>query len=352
MCLLLTFVRYFVALISFRRIPNYLFFLFPCSSIARGHSLTFASVYSDSPRLERYGEYYFSNLILLCPTAEDFGEYISPSTISSFIDSGRHVLVVLNENVTEPHREILNDIGIEIEEEFKMVIDHFHYDDQLDHGEHTVVTSSKLTQARSIIHPSISRPVSPVLFRGIGHSFIDPSSPLNVPILTAESTSYSGLVGEQVTDISQAVGEDVLLVSGVQTLNNARVAVIGSVELMGNEYMKAASDDSKDSKKDNKDGKLSGNGVLVEQVSKWVFGDQGVLRARELKHKQVSGNEHNPHGYRVLDQVVTNRYTHTSNNTLIQTYVRTTPSNDDSIFLSFQFPFFPFFLLVRLLHSD
>jgi hypothetical protein len=53
----------------------------------------------------------------MAPTVEELNEGINVAAIMKFIDSGRNVLIAVNENVTETIREITNQCGIDIDEQ-------------------------------------------------------------------------------------------------------------------------------------------------------------------------------------------------------------------------------------------
>lgn len=48
----------------------------------------------------------------------------------------------------------------------------------------------------------------------------------------------------------------------------------------------------------------SGNEEFATQLSQWNFAERGVLRAREVAHKQAGASEVNPPVYRIKDDVV------------------------------------------------
>ncbi len=56
-------------------------------------------------------------------------------------------------------------------------------------------------------------------------------------VLSGSPSTYSYKASSRVKEYPQAAGNDVLLVSAVQTRNNARVVFSGSIDLFSNRYV-------------------------------------------------------------------------------------------------------------------
>jgi len=204
---------------------------------AQGHELTFVEAYENDSPLQKYGDYFYENLIMFAPSAEDFGEaFGGPEAIIRFIDSGRNVLIAVNSSVSEPLREVANECGIDFDESETSVIDHVSFDAALDEGHHTVVASNHAIVSSVVLGKG---PSAPVLFSGVGHAYSAPnaeSSPLLYKVLVGSSSSYSHQPSQRVKSYPQSAGLDTLLVSAIQTRNNARVVFAGSLDLFSNKF--------------------------------------------------------------------------------------------------------------------
>jgi hypothetical protein len=77
-------------------------------------------------------------------------------------------------------------------------------------------------------------------------------------------------------------------VTASQAPNQGRVAFCGSLALFSDKFFVATP--------------ATGNRLFASAISKWVFGEKGVLRVREFTHKGEKG-EVNPPGYRIKDTV-------------------------------------------------
>ena len=71
-------------------------------------------------------------------------------------------------------------------------------------------------------------------------SLSSPSVSQAVVALSASPTAYSALPGKVLAEAPTLAGSSVGLAVLVQTRNNARVAVVGSVELFGDDFFQAS----------------------------------------------------------------------------------------------------------------
>jgi oligosaccharyltransferase complex subunit beta len=264
-----------------------------------GHDLSYVSPLDESTPLQKYGEFFFENLIIFAPSTEDFGEGIGGTEgIISFIDSGRNVLIGVNQNVSEPIREIANLCGVDFDESETSVIDHVNYANGVDNGDHTVIATTHVLNSNVMLGKG---PSSPVLYSGIGHAYSGAnanSSPLLYRVLTGSSSTYSHFPNQRVKTYPQSTGVDTLLVTAIQTRNNARIVLSGSIDLFSNKYFASPVDMA---------GKIyskSGNEDFALELSKWNFQGRGLLRASSLSHRLSDrSGPINPLTYRVKDQI-------------------------------------------------
>jgi len=260
----------------------------------RGHQLTFKHVYDEDNTLDKYGEYMYDNLILFAPSAQEFGERITPDVVIKFVDSGRNLLVAVNSNISEPVREVANECGVDFDEEQTGVIDHVNFDasDEQQGGRHTLVALSNV----NVIPVITGNPAAPILFSGVGHAATE-GSRLLFRILTGTQTTYSASPSQAVTDYPQSVGKDTLLVTAIQARNNARIVFSGSLDLFSNKLFNSPV--NVNGKKFDK----SGNEQFAADLSKWVFQERGLLRVHSLTHSKLAGGPSNPQSYRIKDEI-------------------------------------------------
>lgn len=262
---------------------------------SRGHDLTITHVYDEESRLGKFGEFFYDNLIIFASAIEDFGENINVDTIVEFIDSGRNALIVVDENITEPLRDLANECGLDFDEEETEVIDHLNYDISEANDFHTRIAVKPAVDSALYLGKG---PSAPILFRGIGHAS-GAESRLLTKILTGSESTFSHVPGEPVEDYPQTVGSDTLLVTAVQARNNARIVFSGSLDMFSNKYFLAPVTVRATKKSFTK----SGNEDFCRELSIWNFQERGLLRATKLQHKKQNSDQLRPSSYRVKDEI-------------------------------------------------
>ncbi|SPP88539.1 dolichyl-diphosphooligosaccharide--protein glycosyltransferase 48 kDa subunit [Drosophila guanche] len=267
----------------------------------RGFKLTYKLADDSSLLLSRYGEYLYTNVIIFAPSVEEFGGDISVERLAKFVDDGGNVLVAGSEKSGDALREFASECGFELDEENAAVIDHLNYDVS-DSGEHTtILTSAKnLIQADTIVGRENSKADSaPLLYRGTG-LIADKENPLVLKLLTAESSAYSYNPQSSVTDYPHAVGRGTLLIAALQARNNARVVFSGSLLFFSDESFTTAVQYAQSGVFH----KLSGNRVVAESISQWVFGETGRLRVASVQHHKEGELLPPGEAYTITDPVI------------------------------------------------
>ncbi|KAI8870681.1 Dolichyl-diphosphooligosaccharide-protein glycosyltransferase 48kDa subunit, partial [Ramicandelaber brevisporus] len=227
------------------------------SSSATDSSLLLFDPQSDHERR------LYDHLVLFAPKGgRSFGGQLAASKeLLTFVNSGGNVVLAAGTDMADSIREFAAQVGVEFDDRNKYVIDHFNYNQNIDAGLHTYVSSGhKIT------------------YYGVGHIFApsemypSATNPLYAPVLRAPSTAYSAETSERdpVTSQPWVAGSDIMLVSALQARNNARVVVAGSVEMFTDKLIDMDS---------------SANGLFVEDVLSWTLQERGVLKATAaLKH--------------------------------------------------------------------
>merc|ERR1712003_423702 len=114
---------------------------------------------------------------------------------------------------------------------------------------------------------------------------LDEKNDLVFPLAVASETAYSWYPEEQINDYPLAIGNELVLVAGLQARNNARIVISGSLKMFSDEFNldEAQSDFC--------------NSVLL-----WVTKNSGVIRYSDLKHYRV-GESETPAYYTINEQI-------------------------------------------------
>lgn len=188
-----------------------------------------------------------------------------------------------------------------------LVVDHFGYDAASAADKHDVLVLPPPTQLRpglkDYFAPEAAASGLLAFPRGVGH--ILGAGPLLTPILRAPATAYSYNPAEQADVLDPAdlfaAGEQLALVSAVQARNSARFTIVGSAEMLSDEWFdaKVKTTGGKEAKTLNRD--------FAKKVSGWTFHEIGVLRVNWIEHhldEPGADNSSNPTIYRVKNDVV------------------------------------------------
>ncbi|XP_058443540.1 dolichyl-diphosphooligosaccharide--protein glycosyltransferase 48 kDa subunit [Malaya genurostris] len=262
----------------------------------RGYKLTFKLADDANLVLSKYGEFLYKHLILFAPSVEEFGGSLSVEAITDFVDNGGNVLVAGSSSAGDALRELASECGFEVDEENAAVIDHLNYDNS-DNGDHTLIVASpdNLIDSEIVVG---KKGVGPLLYRGTG-LLADKENPLVLQLLTADSSAYSYNPDTPIKEYPHAVGKGTLLIAALQARNNARVVFSGSLYFFSDEAFLSPVQRGQDSKLHQK----SGNQDVATAVSKWVFGENGVIRVRSVQHHK-EGEINPPSSYTITEPVV------------------------------------------------
>lgn len=197
----------------------------------------------------------------------------------------------------------LNELDINLPtERTGTIVDHFNYDTKSAAEAHDVLVLDTPSNVRSGLKNYFQLPGTVLSFpRAVGHTL--GSGPLLTPLVRAPATAYSYNPKEQgdVIDADElfAAGKQLSIVSAVQARNNARVAVLGSAEMLQDAWL-----DAQVSKVGEKKATGVENREFVRRLSGWAFQEIGVVRVNEIEHRLLETNEVNPSIYRIKTDAV------------------------------------------------
>jgi oligosaccharyltransferase complex subunit beta len=168
----------------------------------------------------------------------------------------------------------------------------------------------------------LSKDISPIWFSGAPHAL--GNNPLLVPILHAPLESYGsevdGGTADAIVEAAEKGGEGLWagsqlgVVTGLQTLDGARVTWLGGVDMLTNGYIQketprlvvfvigSSSDLTVPFR-----GAQSGNAQLARDIVAWTFQENLVLRIDKVEHHKVNATEPSEQ-YTVNDQLVSYLY--------------------------------------------
>jgi len=168
---------------------------------------------------------------------------MNAKAVVGFVAEGGNVLLAGTPELGTTLRELSREFDVEYDSRYTTVLDQFNYDTDLGKEQHDAIVVDPATQMAKIdaIVP-LSKIPGPILFRGIAHT-VNPSNPLLTSILWAPQEAYSWEsvnLSESVDQDPSVSGKDISLVSVMQARNNARIAFLGSAEMLSDKFFGAS----------------------------------------------------------------------------------------------------------------
>ncbi|OMJ92802.1 hypothetical protein SteCoe_4342 [Stentor coeruleus] len=235
--------------------------LFFDSIISRGHKIIYKLPDSQGLRLEKFDDYLYSTVILMCPGEGmiylDLNGKVSVSDLVKFSDNGGNLVIFGDVDAASHYRKLANDFGVDFYEQGTRL-----YSEK---KEKTIATTN-ITSPISILPTS----KAPIKFSGIG-LYYNQNSKLLTPLISTSKDQYVRNEFKK-TDVK----EPVVFAVAFQGRNNVRAVFVGSVDVCANSYMK---DDS-----------LSNNKMCVELL-KWAFQEKSVLRYSGITHYKTESKK-------------------------------------------------------------
>ena len=215
---------------------------------------------------------------------------MTPNILLDFINRDGNVLLALSADNPTPSGiiSLLLEFDINVpSDRHSLVVDHFNYDTKSAPEKHDVIVVSSPKQLRPDLKNFFENKQALAAPRVVGQT-LGNSNPLLVPILRAPSTAYSYNPKDESEGIEDlfASGEQLALISAIQARNSARFTVLGSAEMLQNEWFGASVKipGGKDTKTANRE--------FAKQLSQWTFKELGVLKVQSLNHHLNDGSIH------------------------------------------------------------
>eukprot|EP00887_Chlorella_sp_A99_P006356 scaffold3.g6356.t1 len=257
----------------------------------RGYDLELWAINDKKLQLKSWDDWLYDKLAIL-GSRKELGGAVDVAQVLEFADAGRDVLLAVDSHVSEELRELAQELGVDLDAFGTAVIDHFGYEAALGAEDHAAVLAAGATPSAAVLREPLP---GPVLFRGIGMS-VSPESETAFLALWGSPTAYGSKPGTAVTEVNLA-GKELGLVALVQARNNARAAIIGSLDMLSDAYLGASAATC-----DGQSVGTLGNEALATAVSEWAFHERGVLRASHMRHHPV-GSEAQLDIYRINEEV-------------------------------------------------
>ncbi|KAL2144511.1 hypothetical protein VTI28DRAFT_9016 [Corynascus sepedonium] len=279
---------------------------------SRGFQISFETPKSESLALFHLGERNYDHILLFPTRTKGLGPNLTPNILVDFMNANGNILVALSSEVAVPSSlvSLLSELDIQLPaDRTGLVVDHFHYDASNAADKHDVLVLPPPKPVRPGVKDFFGTgagkeeggDVVLAFPRAVGAAL--GASELLTPIVRAPRTAYSYNPKEQteVVDDLFAAGEQLALVSAFQARNSARLALVGSAEMLQDKWFDAKVTNAADGK-----AAKTFNREFAKRVSGWAFNEIGVLRVNWIEHhldEAGAANESNPKIYRIKNDV-------------------------------------------------
>ena len=209
---------------------------------------------------------------------------VNKASLVEYFNAGHNLFIVLDPDATAAARSLASELGVSVESVNSRVIDHFHVSTKLDaQKQHTAIMATVKEAVSTVLREDLVG--KEIAFSGVGLS-LSPESTLAMGILSGHPSTYSGEPGKRTQGSRTLGGSALKLAACVQGRNNARACVLGSLDMVSDEYFAATKT----------------NAQFAEDMLAWTLKLKSVLKASQIRHRIIEG-EVSPASYRVKDDV-------------------------------------------------
>ncbi|GAA5820956.1 hypothetical protein JCM10212_001587 [Sporobolomyces blumeae] len=249
--------------------------------------------YSDAVEVLRRQPSDVEHLVIFASSSKAVPAELSPQRLATLIGSGTSILLAVDPSAPESWRDFAREFEIDVDDKGSQAVDHFVYDRSLDDGSHTTLVVP-LDNTHSPFVSESTRNGPPLVYRGALHSV--GRHPLLQPVLSLPPTAYSARHGDGPADDLRAYGARAAVASAFQARNNARIVLLGSLEVFTDAALDAAvtTEHSAYPK--------SGNEAFLNDLVAWTFGLTGRRRIASVEHGRA-GSSPGSLTYRVRDRI-------------------------------------------------
>ncbi|KAK6336183.1 oligosaccharyl transferase glycoprotein complex, beta subunit [Orbilia brochopaga] len=269
---------------------------------ARGFQLDIRSAKSESLNLFQHEERAYDNIVILPSKLKGLGPNLQSSSFLKHASAGGNLLVLLpsdpDGSVPSAISELAGQVDVILPPKGFTVVSHFDKADPVD-AEHTTLLLDLPTfpDHTKNYFASGDDSSAKIIYKGAGLAV--GNSPLVQPILTAPRFAYSydakEASGYADDESVFSAGQQLTLVAGVQTRNNARITFVSGGDIFADaSFTKIA-----------KTNKMSANRAFAKDVTAWTFKETGVLNVDVVEHWGVEfgPNIINGNVYRIKSDV-------------------------------------------------
>lgn len=243
----------------------------------RGYDVDLRLAMDGTVPFKEYGRYAYDHVAIFVKEALAAGTGLTADKLLDFVDAGGNLMISSQGALGGMLSEVAVETGVRFPGKGKrdsLIRDFSNTVEALDDGSRTSIW------AKVKVAKPVSQVEGLVAYKGVSLQLGGENNLLKPMIVANKEAVHSK--AERLTK------EEMVLVAGLQALNNARMVFAGSVDLFTDSYLQA-----------------SGNSKqAIVDVMMWLVGEKGVLRAREVSHYlQGKAEEGKPSQYTIMEDI-------------------------------------------------
>lgn len=249
--------------------------------LGRQYELTVESPRSGKVELFQLGEKTYEHVLILPSKSKGLGPHLTTQNLIDFMADAGNVIVALSADLPVPTAvsTLLRELEIHVPPHRpEKVVDHHEHDEQSAAESHDVLLLPGTGLVRAGDSPLLEVAGTIAVPRAVGHR-LGNDSPLLSRVLAASPNAYSYSAEDEDEGIEKVFGSGCQLgiVSVVQARNSARLAVVGSAEMLQNDWFDGTV---------KRAGKVqkTANREFARKLFAWTYQELGVLRVGKLEH--------------------------------------------------------------------
>ena len=253
----------------------------------RGYQINYETPKSD-PALFVHGDLAYDHLLLLPTRLKTLGPALTPNILLDFAKHNGNILLALSADTPTPTSlvSLLLELDIHLSADRNaLVVDHFNHDTANADDKHDVLLVTPPNALRADVKNYFSAEGVLAIPRAVGQ-VLGNASPLLAPILKAPATAYSYNPKEEAEAVEDpfATGQQLSLISAMQSRNSARFTVLGSVEMLQDAWFGANVRPSGNDAQSEGLTVPTANREFAKKLTGWTFQELGVLKVGRIVH--------------------------------------------------------------------
>lgn len=217
------------------------------------------------------GDYIYSSIILLCPTAPNMQRKLPLSSLLQFVDAGHSLFLSSSPRFSDYTEKVAESIGIDLDSSLTELVDHQYVDDELDDGSRTFIRAGGVTPS-AFLFGSAPLAASDIVFKGPGATLFKDNELVD-SVIWGSGSCYSTRGRKTLSRVPRVVGTACVMAVALSTRVGGRAAYFGGIEALADKVLE----------------KRERHAEAVTRLLAWSVGEAGVVQVGKIRYWVVGG---------------------------------------------------------------